>query len=92
MTTKDKTQNIGLDMHQASKDLVTNTRTWATQMRDASWAPLQQVAATNDALANTVMPWMEMTRTAHDKWLDLYETGTHEMIDRTFTLVDRTRQ
>ena len=88
--TKDKTTGT-YDMLAAQKQFVTNTRTWATTMRDATWAPWLSVVEQNDTLANSVRPFVEMTRTAHDRWLDLYETQSHEMIDRTADMMKHFR-
>ena len=88
--TKDKTNGTN-DLIAATKQFVTNTRTWATTMRDATWAPWLSMVEHNESLATTVRPWVEMTRSAHDRWLDLYETQSHEMIDRTYDMMGRMR-
>jgi hypothetical protein len=88
--TKEKTE-MTHDIITATKQFVTNTRTWATTMRDATWAPWLSMVEHNDTLAQSVRPWVDMTRTAHDRWLDLYETQSHEMIDRTYDMVNRLR-
>ena len=77
------------DIINATKQFVSNTRTWATTMRDATWAPWLSMVEQNESLATTVRPWVDMTRTAHGRWLDLYETQSHEMIDRTYEMVNR---
>jgi lysophospholipase L1-like esterase len=90
-TTNKETKRHTDDMVSATKQFVTNTRTWATTVRDASWAPFISMVEQNEHMASTFRPWIDMTRTAHDRWLDLYETQTHEMIDRTYTVMDRFR-
>ena len=87
--TNEKKTNGTLDMVKAGKQFVTNTRTWATTVRDTAWAPMLTALDHNEALATTMKPVVEMTRTAHDRWLELYESQSHEMIDRTYDMMSR---
>ena len=88
--TKDKTDGT-VEFINASKQFVTNTRTWATTMRDATWAPWLSMVEQNESVATTVRPWLDMTRTAHDHLLEMYETQSHEMIERSYDMVGRLR-
>ena len=83
-TTKKTTQN---QMVEASKGLVTQSRTWATTVREAMWEPWLHAGQDNQMMSVMVDPWLEMTRAAHDRWLDVYETQAHEMIDRSQTMM-----
>ena len=72
-----------------SKDLVTKSRHWATTVRDMTWQPWLGLIERNEPVASMWRPVWDMTRTAHDRWLELYETQAHEMIDRSFDMFDR---
>ncbi|MCP3893155.1 MAG: hypothetical protein GY706_00775 [Bacteroides sp.] len=64
----------------------------AITMRDAAWAPWLTAIEKNDPIASMVRPWLDMTRTAHDKWLDLYENQAHTMIERSYGIMDTFRE
>jgi len=92
MATKIEDQNLNFgDWTNMSKDWVTKSRTMATTIRDASLAPMLNMAENNEAAASMMRPWIEMTRSAHDKMLDLYESNSHQMIDRTADVFKNTK-
>ena len=74
------TQN---DVVEASKTFVTQTRTLATTMREAAWAPWIGAIEENEVATMWFTPWVNMTRVAHDRWLDMYETNAHTIIERS---------
>ena len=72
---------------EASKRYVTETKSWATQVREAWLAPWERVTAGNEVATTMVEPWIAMTRLAHDRVLDTFEAQSHELLDRTQQLV-----
>ena len=89
MTKTTPTKTTQTQMIEASKGLVTQSRTWATTVREAMWEPWRNAGQDNQMMAVMVDPWLNMTRAAHDRWLDMYETQAHEMIDRGQTVMEQ---
>jgi hypothetical protein len=84
MTGKEKKiEQVQDDMVAASKTYVTQTRSFATTVREAWLAPWQGMAAGNEIVTMMVEPWVAMTRATHDRMLEAFETQSHQMIDRT---------
>ena len=72
-----------------TKDAVTATKGWTLTVRDVTWGPWIRIMEDHEVAANSVLPWVEMTRSAQDQWLDFWETQTHEVIDQTIHWMDR---
>lgn len=82
--TKDKkTEYVHTDVVEASKTLVSQTKTWATTVREAWLTPLTNGNG-NQLTSMMVEPWVAMTRATHEQWLNMYESQSHEMIDRSY--------
>ena len=75
------------DVIEASKTFVTQTRTLAHTLREAMWAPWIGAVEENEVATMWVTPWVNMTRAAHDRWLDMYETNVHSIIERSQEIV-----
>ena len=84
MTTKQETKHTvnHLDMIHVTKDFVSQSRTWATNVREAILSPWIGFYGENEITSSLFIPWVNMTRAAHDRWLDMYETQTNEVLDR----------
>lgn len=80
------------EMIEATKGLVTQSRTWAISMREAMLAPWSGATESNEIASMMMTPWLSMTRMAHDRWLDIYETQTTEMIERTASFMKQVNQ
>jgi hypothetical protein len=94
MTTKQERKNEMThdNIIQASKQWVTQTRTWATTLREAMLTPWEGIYRENEITNVMFTPWLTMTRAAHDRWLDMYETQAHQMIERTHTMFNQIQQ
>ena len=76
----------------AAKDMVTQSKSWATTCRGMTMGPWQGLFATNETLAAAARPWFETTSAAHDQMLDMWERQTHAMIDATCQMTDKFSQ
>lgn len=80
------------DMTDVSKHWVNQTRTWATSMREAFLTPWEGIYREHEVTNMMFGPWINMTRAAHDRWLDMFETQTTEMIERSTTIMKQIQQ
>ena len=72
----------------AAKDMITATRNWHGAAREVGLSPVVQTMHTNGPMTTMLGPVVDMTRRAHETWLDAWETGTHEIIDKSVAMVD----
>lgn len=87
-----KTEMAHNDMIDASKHWVNQTRTWATSVREAFLTPWEGFYKENEMTNMVFSPWVNMTRVAHERWLDMYETQTTEIIERSTTVMKQIQQ
>lgn len=87
MATK-KTMTLNNDgMATLAKEAVSAGREWSVAMREAAFSPMLKMFAWNQPVSNLIEPWVEMTRQAHDRWLECWESQNHEIIDQTTRLM-----
>jgi len=72
-----------------SKEIVTKTKQLAAATREATWSAWLTAMESNGQKASMFGPWLEVTRSAHEMWLDAYETMTHNAIDNTISAFEK---
>ena len=94
MTNKNekKTDMLQNEMINASKQWVSQTRNWATTMREAMLTPWEGFYRENEITNMMFGPWVSMTRVAHDRWLDMFETQVNEVLERSNTMFNQFHQ
>lgn len=70
------------------KEAVSAGREWNVAMREASIDPWLKLFAWNQPALALIEPWVEMTRQAHDRWLECWESQSHEFIDKTTRAIE----
>lgn len=70
------------------REAVTAGKEWTVAMREASIDPMLKLFAWNQPMIAILEPWVEMTRQAHDRWLECWESQSHDIIDRTTRAVE----
>ena len=84
-----KTEKTATDPFEASKRFVTESRSWAVTLREAWLAPWEKTSETNELASMMVTPWVQATRMTHDKMLEVFETQSHQALDRTREWVEQ---
>lgn len=70
-----------------AKEAVSAGREWGVAMREAALNPMVKLFTWNPPMTAMMEPWVEMTRQAHDRWLECWEAQNHELIDQMMRLV-----
>ncbi len=63
------------------KELVSQSKEQALTLRGLTLGPGQGLFESNDTMAAAARPWFEMTRTTHDRWLEIWEGQSNAAID-----------
>ncbi len=85
-----KTAQHQTDVINASKTFISQGRTLATTLFEASWAPWLSMMEKNDMMSMGVRPWFDMAQKAHNQWLDMYENQSHQFIEQSYTSMQNT--
>jgi hypothetical protein len=61
-------------------------------MREAFLTPWEDFYKENEITNMVFGPWVSMTRVAHDRWLDMFETQAAEVLERSHTMMKQIHQ
>ena len=86
MSTKARSGN---GIEQMAKQAVRQSKEWSIAIREANMSSLIETLKWNPEMTSMFEPWLEMTRTMHDNWLDLWEHQTNGVIEHTAQMAEQ---
>ena len=89
MNTKAKPGN---GMAHMAKEAVRQSKEWSVAVREAHMSSMVEMLRWNPQMTSMIQPWLEVTRSMHDGWLDLWEQQAHDMIEHTAAMAEQGAQ
>jgi len=77
------------DMIAMAKDAVRAGREWHVAVREVNMSSMVHLMKWNPQMSSMMEPWLEMTRSADDYLLDVWEAQTQSMIDSSAHIIEQ---